>query len=888
MDGTATPENTGFAHEPETSNPANGPDDEGFESFLAALASTPPPYRPPELAEGDIFAERYEVVRELGRGGMGTVYLAVDLDLKRKVAVKVAAGRRAEVALARLQQEATVMAQLSHPGIVTVFEASAIGDDVFLSLEFVPGGTVKDWSDAEPRGWREAVRLYIPIAEALAAAHEAGVVHRDFKPHNVLLDLDGKPRIADFGLARSVVDETALHTHVTSGPTLTRSGAVMGTPAYMAPEQGNGRQATAASDQFSFFVSLYETICDERPFKGATLQALLLAIESGKEPPCPGMPRALAALIKRGLLADPEKRHANMRDVAKLLRRILHTRRRTLQASALGFGALVAAGFGFAAAPTPVAPCPAEEVNASLHEIWNSEARTGVEAAAGSGTADTLDRFAKSLGDQRLATCEAHAISHTLSDEDLPLRSACLDRVEGRFSGLLQDVLQAPRELESTAGLLPPPDGCTDLQALRRLGNAYASRSAFDTVDQDAAMKDAERLLIRARLRVNRSESPEPFVGELLELAERHELRSMKAYALLIRAGTTTDPTEAEQLLQQADRIAEGSTNADLLSDLAVRRADVASRSGDLGLARAYLDHATTLADLGLSRESRLDTRDRELLSVRIDAELGETQGRAAVLEDLLRALPPANGRHLEATMLLADVLADRFEIQRAVDVYTEALAHPAADATSRHILRLNRAVTLVFGGRGDEALASLLEAEGKGDDEPPEDMRPARLLARAGAHRLQGELETARGEAETVAGLLSSIDPAHPSLGHVSHELALIELAAGDTKAALDHAIAAMGQWDAVHGPGSTDAGRALVLVSWALRGVGRVDRAVAAAKTATEILTAKARPADEIAVAMLAEDPTDTEARNACASSELDLCRQALTVPASNALSP
>ena len=218
---------------------ASGPSDSdsGFASFLAALASSPPPYRPPRLVAGNVFADRYRVDRELGRGGMGTVYLAQDLELKRNVALKVAAGRRADVALLRLQQEATVMAQLSHPGIVTVYEASSVGEDIFLSLEFVPGGTLKDWSDVEARTWREAVAMFIPIAHALHAAHEAGVVHRDFKPQNVLLGLDGTPRIADFGLARSFAGDTLEEPLSSAGSTLTRSGSVMGTPAYMAPEQ---------------------------------------------------------------------------------------------------------------------------------------------------------------------------------------------------------------------------------------------------------------------------------------------------------------------------------------------------------------------------------------------------------------------------------------------------------------------------------------------------------------------------------------------------------------------------------------------------------------------------------------------------------------------------
>jgi serine/threonine protein kinase len=842
---------------------------------------------------------------------MGRVYEAYDPILDRRIALKQIRGPSVPERHQRLTREAKALAKLGHPNVVTIFEVGVHESAVFLAMEFVAGGTLKDWIRENPAGdavrRAEALRIIVAAGRGLVAAHKEGLIHRDVKPSNILIGSDGRVRVADFGIVRSNslsehsgsphdAPETS-HGGNASTEDLTRPGTTIGTPAYMAPEQLSNGQVTPAADQFAYAVTAWEVLFGSRPFDGFHPDERVRAVRQADlaHPVGATQDEELGSLLARALKYRPSARHESLEVLVNALERHASPAgeggsrdRRSWRASALALLAVAGAASAVAVVPTSEAPCPRDKTQASLRKLWSPTARRQVAEVSGQNTADALDRFAKRLGDQRLATCEAHAISHTLSDEDLPLRSACLDRVEGRFSGLFQDVLQTPRELESTDGLLPSPDGCTDLQALRRLSNAYASKSAFDTVEQDAAMKDAERLLFRAHLRVNRSESPEPFVGELLELADGHKLYSMKAYALLIRAGMATDPSESEQLLKEVARIAEGSTNADLLSDLAAAQADLASRTGDLSLARTHLDHAATLATFGVVRTSSSDARDRELLSIRIDAELGETQGRAAALEDLLQELPPGTRRHLEATMLLADVLADRFEIQRAVDVYTEALAHPAADATSRHILRLNRAVTLVFGGRGDEALASLLEAEAKRDDEPPEDMRPARLLARAGAHRLQGELETARGEAETVAGLLSSIDPAHPSLGHVSHERALIELAAGDTKAALDHAIAAMGQWDAVHGPGSTDAGRALILVSWALRGVGRVDQAVAAAKTATEILTAKARPADEIAVARLAEDPTDTEAHNACASSELHLCRQALAVPASNALSP
>ncbi|MBV1856967.1 MAG: serine/threonine protein kinase, partial [Nannocystaceae bacterium] len=516
-----------------------------FESFLAALAASPPPYRPPDLASGDVFADRYRVERELGRGGMGAVYLATDMELGRKVALKLAAGRRAQTELIRLQQEAKVMARLSHPGIVTVFEAAASGDDVYISLEFVPGGTLRDWMDLGRHSWRDAVAMFLPLAETLASAHAAGVIHRDFKPQNVLLGLQGEPRIADFGLARSVAARETLQAPVLADATTTRTGAVLGTPAYMAPEQALGLTAEQAADQFSFFITLYEAIAGKRPFPGKTMAAVLESIESGPPRTAPGMPRALAELVRQGLRNDPNTRHASMDSVAAQLANVLHARRRRVRNTALLAGAAIAAGVGFWLAPGGMRPCQPDVLAAAMTSPWDASTREQVSQRAGDPTAKKLGSYRSDIAQTRLETCRAHSVAQTLSDTDFALRSACLDRAEARLSALVEDVAtHGPQGLDPTP-LLQDITRCEDTVVLRRYEGSLASTSKFSSTAQDNANREGVRLLTLAQSQRRRGEGLTEFAIAARSLGREHKLHAIEAEALLLLAADADDPTLA-------------------------------------------------------------------------------------------------------------------------------------------------------------------------------------------------------------------------------------------------------------------------------------------------------------------------------------------------------
>lgn len=283
----------------------------------------------PRAPLGELVIGRYEVLAEIGAGGMGVVYAAYDPELRRKVALKLLRPDIAHItdvpaARARLLREARLLATLSHPNVVTVYDVGAMGDDIFIAVELIEGRSLAEWMEAERPTWREVASIYVQAARGLLAAHEAGLVHRDVKPANLLLGKDGSVRVTDFGLATAMGDVTSGVRKAAMADTslATQAGAVVGTPAYMAPEQYAGRGADARSDQFSFCVSLAEAFTGERPTAGATPEDLVEAARARERRPPPG---ALLAVVARGLSARAADRHADMAAVALALEDALAT-----------------------------------------------------------------------------------------------------------------------------------------------------------------------------------------------------------------------------------------------------------------------------------------------------------------------------------------------------------------------------------------------------------------------------------------------------------------------------------------------------------------------------------------------------------------------------------
>ena len=324
---------------------------------MSTSTATPAP-SPSVILERGQTINRFVVLGLVGRGGMGEVYAAYDPELDRKIAIKLLRTRDAAEAKSRLLREAQAIAKLQHPNVVVVYDVGTHGDNVFIAMEFVEGRTVNGWLQSARRMRREILEVYLAAGRGLAAAHAAGLVHRDFKPDNVMVTNDGQVRVMDFGLARHVGEETeesggsatltpaqALEiarrldaavdrdatielggsgravTRTPATPNtylsmkLTQTGAMLGTPAYMAPEQFASARTDERTDQFSFCVALYEAIYEQRPFAGETFQALMTSVTTGDVRPAPAKPSIpgwLRRALLRGLAADPQKRYPSM------------------------------------------------------------------------------------------------------------------------------------------------------------------------------------------------------------------------------------------------------------------------------------------------------------------------------------------------------------------------------------------------------------------------------------------------------------------------------------------------------------------------------------------------------------------------------------------------
>jgi murein endopeptidase/tRNA A-37 threonylcarbamoyl transferase component Bud32 len=313
---------------------------------------------------------RFELGRRLGGGAMGVVFSAYDPNLAREIAIKLLHPEVGEgdVERTRLLREAQALARLSHPNVVHVYDAGTHDGAVFVAMELVAGRTLRAWQIETRPAWRDIVRVYLGAARGLAAAHEAGLVHRDFKPENVIVDDALHARVVDFGLARAdeiqptlpTGDLQALAERLQSR--LTEAGAVLGTPAYMAPEQLAGEAVDAASDQFAFCVALWEALYGARPYSVHAIAAYLARRDVVPRPTAPASsaPPALAAALRRGLQLDRTQRYASMTDLAAALERACRAPWRT-RAAAIVVGVLAASGIAALAlepsedeAPAPV------------------------------------------------------------------------------------------------------------------------------------------------------------------------------------------------------------------------------------------------------------------------------------------------------------------------------------------------------------------------------------------------------------------------------------------------------------------------------------------------------------------------------------------------------
>ncbi|HSN25780.1 MAG TPA: serine/threonine-protein kinase [Kofleriaceae bacterium] len=502
-------------------------EDEGaIDTLLAAVAAIPE-QRPPRPTMG-----RYRIVRRLGAGGMGVVYAAVDPELDRQVAVTVMRQRteRDDSLAERLHREAQTLAKLSHANVVAVYDVGVEDGDLYIVMQLVEGDTLDQYVARQPRSTREIVALFLAAGRGLAAAHDAGIVHRDFKPSNVLVDRrHGQVRVSDFGLARDGTRRlaTASGEAASASTTLTTSG-VVGTPAYMAPEQFDARPVTPATDQFAFCVALWEALYGARPFSGDTLGDLATNVTTGKraEPPLGRrVPRWLHAAIVRGLEIDPTARWPSMHALVDQLELVPKRRARTLVGVGFMGVALVAAGGAWLVGSRHAgAADPCSGASTRLVGVWDAARReharahlAKVDPADGAArfaiAAPLLDAYASSWGAMHVEACRANRVTGSQSDALFARRMSCLDRQ-------LAD-LHATADLLDDASGLPAVDralvaahqlgdlgACADADALmailplpsepERRHAIAAAQDAIDRVEQDRRAGKLDGLDARA------------------------------------------------------------------------------------------------------------------------------------------------------------------------------------------------------------------------------------------------------------------------------------------------------------------------------------------------------------------------------------------------------
>ncbi|WAS94007.1 serine/threonine-protein kinase [Nannocystis punicea] len=484
----------------------------------ATLAAGGPP---PGVREPPSRIGRFTILRELGSGGMGVVYAAYDEQLDRKLAIKLLHGEADHETTqghARLLREAQALARLSHPHVVAVYEVGSFLDHVFLAMEYVQGESVRAWLEATPRPWREVLRVFTQAGRGLAAAHAAGLVHRDFKPDNAMVGDDGRVRVLDFGLARAPEPDaptTVAEQHTTGssrntlGSQLTVAGAVVGTPAYIAPELYMRLPADARSDQFAFCVALWEGLYGQRPFQGDTLQALALAICEGRTtPPPPGRraPAWLHAALVRGLDPEPARRFPSMDALlAATGRDPERARVRMLGAAVL---LCVAALIGLGVRNLVVGRAElCTDGAARITSTWGQEQKDRLSAAitatglpyardVGARVNLRLDAYAAAWAAAHRDACEDTAVRKEQSPELLELRMACL---EGRRHALAETVAllgeaEAPtleRAVEAVEAL-PALEPCSNTSYVRAEHPLPAT--AAEAIAEAAARKRFERI----------------------------------------------------------------------------------------------------------------------------------------------------------------------------------------------------------------------------------------------------------------------------------------------------------------------------------------------------------------------------------------------------------
>ena len=716
------------------------------------------PAHPDLLRHGQTIG-RYVVVDKVGSGSMGVVYRAFDPDLGRGLALKLvevrsSRHRRPEEIRARLLREAQAIARVSHPNVVQVYDVGITDVGVYVAMEFVEGMTLKQWMREGPRPWREVVDVFVQAGRGLAAAHAADIVHRDFKPDNVMIGRDGRIRVLDFGLARA--DATSM----SSGPrafevheledllaqqntsldqSLTARGMIVGTPAYMAPEQHLGSVASPASDQFSYCVALWEALNGERPFMGETHAAVAFNMVHGKirSPSSQrSVPRWLLTLVRKGLSVKIEDRFGSMHALLEALERDPSRKWRWVGASVAVLATMATAGaFTRAAASLETSVCGGAEER--LEPVWSLQRRERIRQAfeatllqfadaSWEAAEASLQRYTADWSRARTDTCRATHVHREQSERTMDLKMACLDQRLADLDALLHLFESAERQVVVSAidatRELEPIDHC-----LRLVGSA-----GEDDGSPRASEPARERLTeLKARVRTGIYDDVLDQIDALDELTVTtgdpqlaHDLLELRARVELATGRTL----EARETWEQAFVQALGADRPRQATEAATKLAFIVGhRLNDVRGGRLWARTAAALLPRTDDASGRLRA---SLWSAEASAALAAGKYDEAVeIGEKLRSHWVGGDDVVElATAVgnLGTAMRQKGDYDRAIELHAEALAlveaHYGADHPETAFALRRHGVTLSYAKEHEAALAQLerslaLHRQAQGDE---------------------------------------------------------------------------------------------------------------------------------------------------------------------------
>lgn len=804
---------------------------------------------------------RYLLLERIGEGAMGVVFAAYDPELNRRVALKLLREVDSASGQERLLREAQAMARLADPNVVTLYEAGRHGDSVFLAMELVPGKTLREWLAEDERDLHTLLTIFREAGNGLAAAHRAQLVHRDFKPDNVLVGEDGRVRVTDFGLARGdkrVSSGDALlnlsHIPILDEQPMTRTGTLLGTPAYMAPEQLRGQPASASSDQYSFCVALYEALFGVRPFTGKTAADLLdstehteLVFVRNKQ-----VPKWLEDLLAKGLRVSPEERHASMDVLVAALQSRPTRDRRPLALAVAGIVIALAAITVFAARDSsqPVVAAMCESAERDFDRLWTPERQAalklGLEARPGSSQAENavlarLSSYRQEWIAESTSTCRSTRVDGNQSEALLDVRMQCLQRGLFAFDALTLELASrrggASLQLADLEDALPQLAACRDTESLvavaaprldeREVVRVLESETArVRALVAVAEYEEARRVASDAFAKA-RTLDYAPLKAQLalvLAEAQRHlgalDSAADSVQSSIVEAMAAKSPRDLAQAWIEAVAIAGESGNLKLalqdaqyanaiLEDLEQDDELVARLANNWGTvyyrmarypeARAQLQRSLSLRKLLFGDKSSLVARsltnlgNLERVSDNLDQALAYHQQALDIDTAMLGGEHPDIARHLHN---IAGVMRRQGKREAAVAVYQKALDLRIALLGNKHqdvALTLN-SLGLIHQELGEPVLARQFYLRSL--EAYPEPGHPDRALSLHGLGLLEmeaGELEPAQAHLREALALFENrLDDADERVSRILLALSASALARGKREEALGYATRA------------------------------------------------------------------------------------------------